>query len=121
MVSNSRFSSFSHQRCAMPLASMTCHPSGVFALFYFGFILIFALIYYWISLSYPMCVNSNGSAIGDGEGARIFGDCFHLSWTTFSTVVSLDMASHTNRMRCATMCSFLDLFSFSYLWLRATD
>jgi len=24
--------------------------------------------------------------IGHGEGVRIFGDCFHLSWTTFSTV-----------------------------------
>jgi len=48
-----------------------------------------------------MCVNSNGNQIGssnsDGDGdvgdvgggggvARMFGDCFQLSWTTFSTV-----------------------------------
>jgi len=58
----------------------------VFALFYFGFILVFALVYYGISVGYPMCINSNGSMIGHGEGVRIFGDCFHLSWTTFSTV-----------------------------------
>ena len=65
----------------------------VFALFYFGLILVFALVYYGISVGYPMCINSNGSMIGHGEGVRIFGDCFHLSWTTFSTVVSLELIS----------------------------
>mmetsp|Transcript_23512 Transcript_23512/g.42470 ORF Transcript_23512/g.42470 Transcript_23512/m.42470 type:complete len:570 (+) Transcript_23512:20-1729(+) len=59
---------------------------GVFASLYFSFILIFALIYYGISLHYPMCVNSNGDMIGVDEETSIFGDCFHLSWTTFSTV-----------------------------------
>mmetsp|Transcript_4007 Transcript_4007/g.7453 ORF Transcript_4007/g.7453 Transcript_4007/m.7453 type:complete len:570 (-) Transcript_4007:111-1820(-) len=58
----------------------------VFAASYFAWIIAFAILYYWISLKYPMCVNSNGSMIGEGEEVRIFGDCFQLSWTTFSTV-----------------------------------
>eukprot|EP00581_Thalassiosira_minuscula_P004174 CAMPEP_0183742562 /NCGR_PEP_ID=MMETSP0737-20130205/64763_1 /TAXON_ID=385413 /ORGANISM="Thalassiosira miniscula, Strain CCMP1093" /LENGTH=465 /DNA_ID=CAMNT_0025978149 /DNA_START=170 /DNA_END=1565 /DNA_ORIENTATION=- len=58
----------------------------VFAASYFAWIIAFAILYYWISLGYPMCVNSNGSMIGEGEEVRIFGDCFQLSWTTFSTV-----------------------------------
>lgn len=33
-----------------------------------------------------MCINSAGNMIGTGEGARMFGDTFQLSWTTFSTV-----------------------------------
>lgn len=57
-----------------------------FGLFYFGLILVFSVIYFWISWYYPMCVNSGGQMIGSGEGAKLFGDCFHLSWTTFSTV-----------------------------------
>ena len=60
-----------------------------FAIFYYGWILFFALGYYGITAVYPTCVNSAGSPIGTGEGARRFGDCFQLSWTTFSTVVSL--------------------------------
>ena len=59
-----------------------------FAAFYYGLILFFALVYYGITAAYPTCVNSAGSPIGTGEGARRFGDCFQLSWTTFSTVVS---------------------------------
>jgi hypothetical protein len=58
----------------------------VFALLYFVFILIFALIYLVIALTYPQCINSGGEPIGAGIGAREFGDCFQLSWTTFSTV-----------------------------------
>lgn len=70
---------------------------GVFALFYFGLILIFAVVYNGISLSYPECINSAGSMIGSGEGSRIFGDCFQLSWTTFSTVVSSKSGVHGTR------------------------
>jgi len=57
-----------------------------FSIFYFGLILVFSAVYFGISAYYPECVNSGGQMIGDGEGARMFGDCFHLSWTTFSTV-----------------------------------
>jgi len=55
---------------------------GVFAIFYYVNILVFTLVYYVISVPYPMCINSNGSQMG----VRMFGDCFHMSWTTFSTV-----------------------------------
>ena len=58
----------------------------VFASFYFSWILVFALVFYGISIGNPNCITSNGIPIGEGEGARLFGDCFHLSWTTFSTV-----------------------------------
>ncbi len=53
---------------------------------YFGLILIFAGMYYVVSNVHPQCINSAGEMIGTGEGARVFGDCFQLSWTTFSTV-----------------------------------
>ncbi|KAL7528292.1 hypothetical protein ACHAXR_004906 [Thalassiosira sp. AJA248-18] len=59
---------------------------NVCASLYFGQILIFALVFFVISLKYPQCINSNGEMIGDSEGSRIFLDCFQLSWTTFSTV-----------------------------------
>lgn len=59
---------------------------NVFAFLYFGQILIFALVFFFISLEWPQCINSNGDMIGKGEGARIFGDTFQMSWTTFSTV-----------------------------------
>ena len=58
----------------------------LFSLFYFGFILVFAIIYYAGSLYYPECITSAGMEIGEGEGATMFGDSFQLSWTTFSTV-----------------------------------
>jgi len=57
-----------------------------FAIFYYGFILLFTLFFYIIALTYPECINSAGHMIGDQEGARRFSDCFQLSWTTFSTV-----------------------------------
>lgn len=57
-----------------------------FAILYFLWVLLFTVIYYLISLEYPECVNSGGDQIGAGAGARKFGDCFQLSWTTFSTV-----------------------------------
>ena len=63
-----------------------CFLFTVFAVIYFSQILIFALIFYAISSYYPQCINSNGEMIGHGEYARIFGDAFQLSWTTFSTV-----------------------------------
>ena len=59
----------------------------VYALFYFGFILVFSGIFFGIASSYPQCFNSGGSMIGSVDGHRIFGDLFQLSWTTFSTVV----------------------------------
>ena len=59
---------------------------GVFALFYYGLILLFSVLFYGIASIYPECINSAGQIIGEGEGARKFGDCFQLSWTTFSTV-----------------------------------
>lgn len=61
---------------------------AVFALFYFGLILMFCVMYYAIARSYPQCFNSGGSMLGEGEGAHMFGDIFQLSWTTFATVVS---------------------------------
>ena len=57
-----------------------------FSVVYFLFIVVFAAIYFAVSKQWPMCINSNGVKIGDVE--RMFGDCFQLSWTTFSTVVS---------------------------------
>ena len=57
-----------------------------FAIFYYGFILLFTLFFYMIALTYPECINSAGHMIGDAVGARRFSDCFQLSWTTFSTV-----------------------------------
>ena len=57
-----------------------------FAAFYFGFCVIFALLYYWVAVVHPACINSGGVRIGDAPGAQLFSDCFHLSWTTFSTV-----------------------------------
>lgn len=58
----------------------------VFGLFYYSWVVAFALIFYGISAVYPECINSGGEMIGASEGSRLFGDCFQLSWTTFSTV-----------------------------------
>jgi hypothetical protein len=60
-----------------------------FALVYFSLVIIFAAMYTGIAAMHPECINSGGKMIGTGEGTRIFGDCFHLSWTTFATVVSM--------------------------------
>ena len=59
-----------------------------FTLVYFSLVIIFAAIYSGIAAMHPECINSGGYMIGTGEGTRIFGDCFHLSWSTFATVVS---------------------------------
>ena len=53
---------------------------------YFAFCLFFALLYYWVAVVQPACINSGGVRIGDAPGALLFSDSFHLSWTTFSTV-----------------------------------
>jgi hypothetical protein len=58
----------------------------VLAIIYFGFTGIFAFIYLGITSFYPECVSSAGEMIGGGEGARLFADCFQLSWQTFGTV-----------------------------------
>ena len=58
-----------------------------FTLAYFSLVIIFAAIYSGIAAMHPECIISGGYMIGTGEG-RIFGDCFHLSWSTFATVVS---------------------------------
>ena len=58
----------------------------VFAICYYSLVLVFALIYRGISVHYPQCISSGGEMIGSVDGARIFGDCFQLSWQTFSTV-----------------------------------
>ncbi|KAL7432653.1 hypothetical protein ACHAXM_003213 [Skeletonema potamos] len=57
---------------------------GAFGIFYFGSILFFALLYLWFALHHPDCVTSAGVPINEGQD--MFSDCFHLSWTTFSTV-----------------------------------
>mmetsp|Transcript_31890 Transcript_31890/g.60994 ORF Transcript_31890/g.60994 Transcript_31890/m.60994 type:complete len:597 (+) Transcript_31890:169-1959(+) len=57
---------------------------GIFALFYFVIIVVYAAVYYVVALGWPMCINSNGEMIGEVE--YIFVDCFQLSWTTFATV-----------------------------------
>lgn len=57
-----------------------------FTSFYYLQVVIYAVLYYVISLRYPACINSGGSMIGDGVEAHIFADCFHLSWSTFATV-----------------------------------
>ena len=62
-----------------------------FAVLYFSLVLIFAAILAGIAAVYPECINSGGVMIGTGEGTNIFGDCFQLSWTTFATVVRLDI------------------------------
>jgi hypothetical protein len=59
-----------------------------FSVFYFTLILVFALIFYVFVSYYPECVTSAGMVVGTGEDAKLFGDIFQLSWTTFSTVVS---------------------------------
>lgn len=77
----------------------------VFAMLYFGQILIFTLFFFGITKSYPQCINSAGSMIGTGDGARLFGDCFQLSWTTFSTVVSWEWE---------TFCSVISALSLNH-------
>jgi len=57
-----------------------------FSVFYFTLILVFALIFYVFVSYYPECVTSAGMVVGTGEDAKLFGDIFQLSWTTFSTV-----------------------------------
>jgi hypothetical protein len=57
---------------------------GAFGIFYFGSILFFAVLYLWFVQTHPDCVTSAGVPID--EGKAVFSDCFHLSWTTFSTV-----------------------------------
>ncbi|KAL7427497.1 hypothetical protein ACHAXH_001730 [Discostella pseudostelligera] len=58
----------------------------VFAIFYYCLVLVFALIYQVISMSHPECISSGGEMISSRKEARIFADCFQLSWQTFSTV-----------------------------------
>ena len=60
--------------------------SLVFAICYFGFIGIFAFVYQGISLFYPECISAGEEIVGRGDGARLYADCFQLSWQTFGTV-----------------------------------
>lgn len=59
---------------------------GAFGIFYFTQILIFALLYLLIASMNAKCITSGGVPIGSVPNSYLFSDCFHLSWTTFSTV-----------------------------------
>ena len=59
---------------------------GAFGICYFGLILCFSLLYLWVAANKPECITSGGVPIGSVPNSMLFSDCFHMSWTTFSTV-----------------------------------
>jgi hypothetical protein len=59
---------------------------GAFGIFYFTQILLFALLYLIVASMNAQCITSGGVPIGSVPNSYLFSDCFHLSWTTFSTV-----------------------------------
>ena len=57
------------------------------AVAFFSLTLLFSILIYLSGLNQPDCINVNGVAFG--ENSTNFMDAYALSWTTFSTVVSL--------------------------------
>lgn len=57
---------------------------AVFLQFFF-LCTLFAVFIYIVDLEQPQCI-SGGTRLDNGNGTIAFGDAFHLSWTTLSTV-----------------------------------
>lgn len=62
------------------------------AIGFFSLTLAFGLLILWIGQYQPECIHVNGENFSNYTGATVwrdFGDAYALSWTSFSTVVSL--------------------------------